>query len=409
MSEASALLDHADEVILPIIALQSGFNGAVINITKDLNLYVRMGGNDENSGYINTDQHAFQTGSRAYDEAKRYVPSNGAKVIVNIGTGVYTPIIAEGPTAGPSPVIFRGSGAAQTTVAKGVIPSLGEAAVYSDNANIQLENFKVGGNSLGEGLYSTNGGSILVGTGMDFGAVSGYQIHAVSGGKVYNYEDYSISGGGTGHMGVWGGGSIIEGGGSVVTIPNNITFTNAFAVAISEGYLFNTDTDYQGREKVTGMRFRVSEWGYINTENSGLNYFPGTIDGIWETGGRYDVQGGNGPPGVAGPMGPKSMSLQLPITGDEVGMFFARAALTITQINVVVRGTTPGVTWSLRYAASRAAAGTPVITADTNTTTTANNTITTFNNPNIPANNWVWLKVNGTSGVVLEFDMSIQF
>jgi hypothetical protein len=90
-------------------------------------------------------------------------------------------------------------------------------------------------------------------------------------------------------------------------------------------------------------------------------------------------------------------------------MFFAKAALTITQINVVVRGTTPGVTWSLRYATSRAAAGTPVITADTVTSSTANNTITTFNNPNIPVNNWVWLKVNGTSGVVLEFDMSLQF
>jgi len=413
MSEQSALYDHSDEVILPIIALEAGYNGAVINITKDLNLYVRMGGSDINDGYTNTDQHAFSTGTRAYEEASRYTTSNGAQVIINLDVGTFDPITAVGSISGSAPVLIRGRGANLTSVVKSVVAVPGNSVVLADGARLQVENFKVGGNGLGNGLMSTNGGTITVGVGMDFDSVQpdGGSHMFAAGGTIYNYEDYVISGGAKNHMSVWGPGSVIEGGESTVTVSEPVSFTGAYADAGSEGYIYNYNTTWVNKETVTGKRFYAYQWGYINTENSGLTYFPGTIDGTWDTGGRYDTMGGanQGPPGVAGPMGPKAFSLQLPVTGDEVGMFFAKSALTITQINVVVRGTTPGVTWSLRYATARNAVGTPVITADTVTTSTANNTITTFNNPNIPVNNWVWLKVNGTSGVVLEFDMSLQF
>lgn len=414
MSEATALEDHADEVILPIIALAAGFNGAVVSITEDLNMYVNTSGSDENDGYGSSAQHAFKTGTRAYEEARRYVPTNGAQIIINLAEGIHDPIQAVGPVAGAYPIIFRGKGSNLTSVVKSALPASGNAAIYVDGGNIQIENLKLGGNSLGNGIVTTNGGTANIGAGIDFGAVQpagGSHMVAASGGTIFNYDNYTISGGATCHMSVNGSGSVIEGGASTVTITGPVTFTDAFARAYAQGYLYNVDTTYTGSELVTGMRFKVYEWGHINTENSGLNYFPGTIPGTWETGGIYDTQGGanQGPPGVAGPMGPKSMSLQLPVAGDEVGMFFAKAALTITQINVVVRGSSPGVTWSLRYATARNAAGTPVITADTNTTTQANNTITTFNNPNIPVNNWVWLKVVSTSGTVLEFDMSLQF
>jgi len=411
MSEATALEDHADEVILPIIALASGYNGAVISITEDLNLYVRSGGSDANDGYVNTDAHAFSTGTRAYEEAKRYIPSDGAQIIIHLGSGTLAPIQAVGYIPGP-PVIFRGNGASLTSVVKGVLGVPVDAAFYADaGASVQVESFKVGGDGQGNGVMSSHGATVTIGTGMDLGSVANSQLFSTSGGIVYNYSPYTISGGAKNHMSVWGSGSVIEGGISEVTIPNAITFTGAFADAGNEGVIYNYDTDYTGRELVTGKRFYAYQFGYINTENSGLNYFPGTIAGTWDTGGAYDTQGGAnaGPPGVAGPMGPKSMSLQLPITGDEVTMFYARAALTITQINAVVRGTTPGVTWQVLYAASRNSAGTSVITAPTNTTSLANNTITTFNNPNVPANNWVWMKVTATSGVALELGLSLQF
>lgn len=414
MSEQSALADHSDEVILPIIALEAGYNGAVINITKDLNLYVRQGGSDLNDGYYNTDQHAFLTGTRAYNEAARYVTSNGAKVIINLSEGVFAPITAVGAVSGASPVVVRGRGANFTSVVKYPLPVPGNAAIYSDGAFLQVESLRLGGNSLGNGLMATNGGVITLGTGVDFADVQpsgGSHMYASSGGKIYNYVPYTISGGAKNHMSVWGSGSVIEGGNATVTIPSAISFSGAFADAGSEGLIYNASTTYDGYANVTGKKFYAYQWGYINTEGGGLNYFPGTIAGTWDTGGRYDTQGGanQGPPGVAGPMGPKSMSLQLPVTGDEVSLFFNREARTITQINAVVRGTTPGVTWQMLYAAARNSAGTPVITAPTNTTTLANNTITTFNNPNIPANNWVWMKVTATSGVALELGLSVQF
>jgi hypothetical protein len=411
MSEASAVLDHADEVILPIIALASGYNGAVISITEDLNLYVRPGGSDANDGYTNTDAHAFSSGTRAYEEAKRFIPSDGAQIIINLGTGMLAPIQAVGYIPGP-PVVFRGNGASLTSVVKGVTGAPVDAAFYADaGASILVENFKVGGNALGNGIMSSHGATVTIGTGMDLASVAGSQLLSASGGSIYNYSPYTISGGGASHMGAWGAGAYIEGGSTTVTIPAAITFTSAFVDVGMDATVFNSDTDYVGRENVTGMRFIVKDFGYINTENSGLNYFPGTIAGTWLNGGAYDQSGGAnpGPPGPTGPMGPKSLSLQLPIAGDEVSMFYARAALTITQINAVVRGTTPGVTWQVLYAASRNSAGTPVITAPTNTTSLANNTITTFNNPNVPANNWVWMKVTATSGIALELGLSLQF
>jgi hypothetical protein len=409
MSEATALEDHADEVILPIIALASGYNGAVISITKDLNLYVRNDGSDANDGYGDTGAHAFSTGTRAYEEAKRYVPSDGAQIIINLGPGSFAPIQAIGYIPGPA-VIFRGDGSIYTSVVMfGESPQ--NSIIYADQAHIQVEHMKVGGNALGSGLWSTHGGLITVGEGMDFGSVAGSQLLAASGGSIYNYAPYTISGGGSSHMGAWGAGAYIEGGDATVTITAPITYTAAFVDVSAEAMVYNENTDYVGRELVTGKMFKVSEWGYIYTGNSGLNYFPGTIAGTWETGGRYDTMGGanQGPPGVAGPMGPKALSLQLPVANDEVGMFYAKTALTLTQLNAVVRGTTPGVVWSLFCAAARNNASPQIILANINTTSMVNNTTTVFTNPNIPANSWVWMKVISTSGVVLEIDISLQF
>ena len=419
MSEASAVVDHSDEVILPIIALQSGFNGAVINITKDLNLYVRTGGSDTNDGYFNTDANAFKTGTRAYEEAGRYSVGNGAKVIINLGPGVHGGIAAYGMISGAgdhltsATVIFRGQGNLATSVVRNVASGAnGNAALFVSGGSVQVENFTIGGNGIGSGLVATSGAIVDIGEGMNFGAidpVGGRHIYAVESATIYNYFPYSINGDAGYHLAVWGNSAIIEGGDTFVYMLGTRTFV-AFALAESDGLIYNVGTEYVDREFVGGKHFEAKTWGYINTENSGLNYFPGSIPGTWETGGRYDTQGGanQGPPGVAGPMGPKSMSLQLPVAGDEVSMFYARSALTITQINAVVRGTTPGVTWQVLYAAARNTAGTAVLPA-TNTTSLANNTITTFTSPNVPANNWVWMKVTATSGVALELGLSLQF
>lgn len=411
MSEASALVDHSDEVILPIIALEAGYNGAVINITKDLNLYVRMGGSDTNSGYYNTDQHAFHTGTRAYDEATRYVPSNGAKIIINLAEGVFPPVVAVGGVPG-SAVVVRGLGPNFTSIVNSPTPSLGNAAVYSSGAAVQVEQLRVGGNGLGNGLFSANGGVITVGQGIDFASVDptqGSHMKVGSNSQIYNRLPYSISGNAGRHLEAWGPGAIVEGGGATVTISPNITVGDAFALAGNEGTVYNAGTTWNGYANVTGRKFYAYQWGFINTEGAGVNYFPGTVAGSTSTGGRYDNTGGAGPPGPAGPMGPKAMSLQLPVVGDEVTMFYAKDALTLTQMEAVVRGTTPSVTWTLLYAPTRSAAGTPVVTAGTVTTSTTGQVITALNNPNIPVNNWVWMKATATSGVVLEMGLTLHF
>lgn len=94
-----------------------------------------------------------------------------------------------------------------------------------------------------------------------------------------------------------------------------------------------------------------------------------------------------------------------PSTAEDVTLGYADKACTITKIAVVVRGTSPSVTWTLRKGSDRSAAGTEIISGGTTTTSQAGVTITTFTAPALAAGEWLWLETSATSGTVQELSV----
>jgi hypothetical protein len=95
----------------------------------------------------------------------------------------------------------------------------------------------------------------------------------------------------------------------------------------------------------------------------------------------------------------KSITVESPSASEDISWFFTNKAITITEIRAVIYGSpTPTVTWTVKFATLRTAAGTEVITGGTTTTSTgAGDDITTFNDATIPADNHVWLETTASS------------
>jgi hypothetical protein len=114
----------------------------------------------------------------------------------------------------------------------------------------------------------------------------------------------------------------------------------------------------------------------------------------------------------AGAIAPKTLTIVNPSGSNlpEVTLFYLKNAVTISRIDAVLRGTTPSVSYSLRYGPDRSAAGTEVVSGGlTCSNTNTGTTTTTFNNPTVPLGNYVWVKVTAISGLVDEFSVTLSF
>jgi len=92
-------------------------------------------------------------------------------------------------------------------------------------------------------------------------------------------------------------------------------------------------------------------------------------------------------------------------------MLFTDAAITLTDVTVVVRGSTPSVTWTLKHALDRSD-GSPndvVGSSTTSTNTTTGDSPTLSGDVTIPANSYVWIETSATSGTVDEYALTFSF
>ena len=107
----------------------------------------------------------------------------------------------------------------------------------------------------------------------------------------------------------------------------------------------------------------------------------------------------------------KAMSVESPTSSEDLTMFFTDDAITVTQMNAVLRGSsTPSVTWTIRHNSDRNATGAEVVTSGTTTTsTTTGSEVTSFNDETIPAGSWVWLETTAQSGTVDELNVTIEY
>lgn len=105
---------------------------------------------------------------------------------------------------------------------------------------------------------------------------------------------------------------------------------------------------------------------------------------------------------------PRSITIAGPKSGDNFTLFRTDVPTTITNVTALVAGTTPSVTYEIRYASDRTSAGTLAITPATATSTTTGNAATVQNQP-IPANSYVWLVITSVAGTVGEMNVTIAF
>ena len=107
----------------------------------------------------------------------------------------------------------------------------------------------------------------------------------------------------------------------------------------------------------------------------------------------------------------KAVTIENPGSAEDISLFYTDEAITIQKLSSVLIGSsTPSVTWTIRYASDRSAAGTEVNTGGKTTTSiTTAYVVTSFNNASIPANSFIWLETSGQGGVVDEMNLTLKY
>lgn len=91
----------------------------------------------------------------------------------------------------------------------------------------------------------------------------------------------------------------------------------------------------------------------------------------------------------------KSLTIDAPVSGDNVIIFFTPDAYTISEIRLVAQGTSPSCVVNL-YHGTSIASGT-LIDTNTVTSTTTGHDVTSISNTAIPANGFVWATIGTTT------------
>jgi hypothetical protein len=142
--------------------------------------------------------------------------------------------------------------------------------------------------------------------------------------------------------------------------------------------------------------------GAVIVSNTGVHSFNGLTGAI---AGVSSVNGLTGAVKIG-----RSISVYAPTTTDNITMFYTTNALTLSNIESVIRGTGTGVTFSIKYGTDRSASGTEVVTNGINCTNTTNGLSTTsFNNATISASSFVWMTIAGVSGNPNELSVTLEF
>jgi hypothetical protein len=104
---------------------------------------------------------------------------------------------------------------------------------------------------------------------------------------------------------------------------------------------------------------------------------------------------------------PKSATIVSPRVGDAITLFYAEINTTLRDVQAVVQGTSPSVTFVIKKDVNRSTAGTAVTTSTAITNTTTGQTVPIVNQP-ILAGQYVWLEITAVTGTVTELSVSIE-
>jgi len=102
------------------------------------------------------------------------------------------------------------------------------------------------------------------------------------------------------------------------------------------------------------------------------------------------------------------MTVQYPTSDENLTFFYTNTSVTITELYDVVRGTSPSVTYNIRYASTRDSGSPTNVFTSNRTTTSISGSTTTFNNASIPANSWVWVITSASAAGTTELNITIK-
>ena len=116
---------------------------------------------------------------------------------------------------------------------------------------------------------------------------------------------------------------------------------------------------------------------------------------------------------VLSPLQPLSIVLESPTSTEDIPLGFFDEAITIRQINDVVVGSTPSLTWNIYHATTKdSTAPNKVFSSDRVTTSTSGAeslpTDTNRDDDTIPAGSWVWFESSAESGTIDWFNATIS-
>lgn len=123
------------------------------------------------------------------------------------------------------------------------------------------------------------------------------------------------------------------------------------------------------------------------------------------------LKGGTGPIGPAGPIAPLTLVLPTPAGTERRPLLLAPHQLTISKISaVLVGGTAPTATFTVRHGSDAAATGALVTTASiVCNSTTSGTVISTFDNPVVAAGSWLWVLLSARTGTPTGLTIQIDF
>ena len=245
-----------------------------LSLSDDTTFYVGPTGSDT-YGTGNSDdpfltiQYALSVIADNYDFC-------GKTVTIQLNDGTYTSGVSASqiPVNGSLVISGNSSNSAAT-----VVSTSGTAFSFAFGANITLKNMKII-SSGGSCIAAAEASTVVVGTGMIFGAAASAHMLASLNGIIIATSNYSIIGGAAYHVYTSQGGSI-QASGLTVTLTGTPAFSSAYA---QSSFLGNTNLNsntYSG--SATGKKYDVQ---YNSIINSGVT-LPGSTAGTTANGGIY--------------------------------------------------------------------------------------------------------------------------
>jgi len=253
-------------------------------LASSLTYFVRTDGSDSNAGTNNTAGGAFKTIQKAvYTVAGSWFPP-GSSNVIQIADGTYNENVLLPPVAGNGSYYINGNSGTPANVL--LAPASGDGISGSGAiSGWTIQNFKIWATN-GNSVIMSQGASLTVGTGMNFGPAKSGGVHlfANNNSAIIVSGNYTISGGTGNHYYATRGSIINDTISPTVTITGTPAFT-AFAAADDAGVVAMFNVTFTG--STTGSRFNLNLNGVIHTLTGSATYFPGNSSGTTNNGGQY--------------------------------------------------------------------------------------------------------------------------